>query len=126
MGCLDSPSTRTISSDPDLTHAAASVYYDVCKREGLCTGGIGAATTTAKTLSAPTVRTTARASMPTACSSLLDIYSSCYTEMDGFMTARARDVASCFWYVPPKLLQAFSVILTSRQPKSRWQAGHGL
>ena len=56
--------------------------------------------TTAKTLSAPTALTT---SMPTACSSVIDIYSSCYSEMDGFLTARAREVASCFWYVPPRL-----------------------
>ncbi len=81
--------------------SAASVYYDVCKREGLCTGGIVGTATTTRPLSTPTVLTTARTSLPPACSSMINIYDSCYDNMDGFVTAKARDVASCFWYVLP-------------------------
>ena len=124
---LGRPEARTTSSDPNLACAAASLYYDVCKREGLCTGGIVGTATAVKTLSAPTALTTLRTSMPTACSSMIDIYSSCYAEMDGFLTARAREVASCFWYVPPRLPRRHSpTSLTSCQPKSRWPVGHGL
>ena len=78
---------------------AASMIYDICRRQGLCSGGIVTATPTDSpaSLTQSGLRVT---SLPAACASMVRVYNSCSMEMD-FMTARARDVASCLWYVPP-------------------------
>jgi hypothetical protein len=78
--------------------AALTSMYDACSAVGggACRSGVATKTTrTAATRSSSLEA--ADITLPPACSSMMEIYSSCYSELGGLQTVRARDAASCFW-----------------------------
>ncbi|KAK4240876.1 hypothetical protein C8A03DRAFT_41610 [Achaetomium macrosporum] len=90
------------SPDASIVYQAFTEMYEICSSVGgdICTGGRGPAAT-ATTRTSPTRSSSLEAAditIPPACSSMMEVYSSCYSELGGFQTVGARDAASCFCY----------------------------
>ncbi|KAK3307464.1 uncharacterized protein B0T15DRAFT_179272 [Chaetomium strumarium] len=87
------------SDDARTLYRALTSMHDICSSVGGGACRTGAATATTRT--SPTRSSSLEAAditYPPACSSMLRVYSSCYLELGGFETVRARQAASCFCY----------------------------
>lgn len=74
-----------------------TVLYSICGIRATCATQTAGGPTRGSTRTTRATEDVLPTDLPAPCSSLLSIYSSCSDDL-GFNTAKATDVAACFWY----------------------------